>query len=127
LFSKRVDEFVLRYWLDMLTITAIFRGAEPTMKRAILNAALVTSVLVAPAAHADPQQDYLHELAQAGASYHPPSWLLHLAEIVCIDLRHGMTPDDVATRDFVHTRPQAPVIIAAAQHHICPETLGNGG
>ena len=111
----------------MLTITAIFRGAEPTMKRAILNAALVTSVLVAPAAHADPQQDYLNELAQPGAPYHPPSWLLHIANIVCTDLRHGMTLDDVTTRDFVNTRPQAPVIIAAAQHHICPDTLGHGG
>jgi hypothetical protein len=111
----------------MLTITAIFREAEPTMKRAILNAALVASVAVAPAAHADGQQEYLDELAQPGAPYHPPSWLLHIANIACTDLRHGMTPDDVATRDFVNTRPQASVIISAAQRHICPDTLGHGG
>lgn len=97
------------------------------MKRAILNAALVASVVVAPSAHADPQQDYLNELAQPGTPYHPPSWLLHIANIVCTDLRHGMTPDDVAISDFVNTRPQAPVIIAAAQRYICPDTLGHGG
>lgn len=89
--------------------------------------ALTASAVVAPAAHADPQQDFLDELAQNNASYNTPSRALKAADAICIDLRHGMTPDDVANKDFVYTRPQAPVIIAAAQHHICPDTLAHGG
>jgi hypothetical protein len=38
------------------------------IKRAILRAVLVASVVLAPSVHADPQQEYLDELAQVGAS-----------------------------------------------------------
>jgi len=78
-----------------------------------------------PLAHADAQQDYLGELAHNGAGYRTPSRALELADNICKDLHHGMMPEDVVNKEFFKTRPQAHVIIDAAQRHICPDTLGH--
>jgi hypothetical protein len=96
------------------------------MKRLTAMAALIASVLLAPTAHADDEQGYLDELTQHGIPMgNGPGGALRAGREVCDDLHHGMSADQVANTQFgVFGAAWGPSIVAAAQHHLCPDTLG---
>lgn len=97
------------------------------MQRAIAMALLTASVVFAPTAHADQEQQYLDELAHFGARGVERDTALRGGYVVCNNLRHGMTPEDVTGRVSLFNRPFGPAIVAAAQRHLCRDTLTQDG
>ena len=99
------------------------------MKRAFAMAALVASVVTAPVAHADDEQGYLDELTQNGVPMgNGPGGALRGGREVCDNLHHGMSADQVANTQFgPFGFAWGATIVAAAQHHLCPDTLAPGG
>jgi Protein of unknown function (DUF732) len=100
------------------------------MKRMTAIAALVASIVLAPTAHADAEQDYLNELTPQVLPQDTPGALLRVGREVCDDLHHGMSPEAIpGTLEMgnVGDLIWGPPTVAAAQHHLCPDTLGQGG
>jgi hypothetical protein len=101
------------------------------MKKMLLGAvaagavALALAGVGAPQAHADAEQGYLDELAQNGVPMgRGPGGALRGGREVCDDLHHGMSPEQIiGTQMGVFGGVWGPAIVAAAQRHLCPDTL----
>ena len=110
------------------------------MKRMTAMATLVASIamapiVLAPTAHADAEQDYLNEVTPQPAWLFPstPGQLLELGREACADLHSGMSPQAIPNADlWARGGPPrrgtllyvSPGVVAAAQHYLCPDTLG---
>jgi hypothetical protein len=95
------------------------------MKRRLTIAALGAAALaLAAPAHAD-QQSYLADLSAQGA-FMPqgPNQAIAAGYSVCMDLRNGRPPNAI-TAAFGWGGAWAPAYIEAAQHNLCPDTLGH--
>lgn len=93
--------------------------------RTIAMAVLTAAVVFAPTAHADQDQQYLDELAHSGVRGVEKYTAVRGGYVVCDNLRRGMTPEDVISRVSLFSRPFSPAIVAAAQHHLCRDTLAH--
>lgn len=99
-------------------------------------AAVLAVLLAAPAAHADPESDYLARLSQDGFNVTPSnrSTLLAAGNTICADLRAGTSRADEIKKTFQTwgptaevpkiTAPQAAQVVEAAQLGLCPDTIG---
>jgi Protein of unknown function (DUF732) len=104
------------------------------MKRTIIAAAAVASaVLLAPTAHAD-ESGYLNQLNQSGVPTPNPAGALMDGRMVCDNLRHGMTPEQVASplkfalvAGFAKDRRRHCVPRITASHSADTDRLGSKG
>jgi hypothetical protein len=90
--------------------------------RTITAALAVAAVLItgAPAAHADDQA----YLAAVGPSWMSPAKLLRLGNDLCTNLRAGQ-PMNLALAPLGAQTVTIPGFAEAAQHNLCPDTLGH--
>jgi hypothetical protein len=101
------------------------------MKRALAAGLALAAVVPAPTSHAndpdhpDPaERAYLAEIAEEGVPVKPPNGALQVGHWACHDLRLGMSPEEVIATHFGVFGPAwGPIIVDAAQHHLCPDTL----
>lgn len=99
------------------------------MKKIIIGGLAAGAVTLAlagvgsPQAHAD-ENGYLNQLNQSGVPMANPAGALMGGRMVCDNLHHGMTPEQVASPlQFGLMAGFAPAIVDAAQHQLCPDTL----
>jgi hypothetical protein len=94
----------------------------------ITSALAIATLTIAPSAHAD-NDSYLAELSADGVPITPP-WsttnsVIRGAYYACSQLRGGMPFDVLAgSIGFPFNPDQGAQIVTAAQHNICPDTLG---
>jgi hypothetical protein len=92
---------------------------------AAINTAVAVGLIVAAPAAAD-DQSYLDHLGANGVDINTPFWgpgyFLQEGRIACDNVRHGADPQngiDWQTRAMFGAQ-----VVDAAQHELCPETLG---
>jgi hypothetical protein len=97
------------------------------MKTTRIAAGLVTALIAfamhSPTSHAD-AQSYLAYLQSHGTntSLWPDTRKVDAGERLCSMLHSGMTPDQIIGSAGLHV-VDAPGILDAAQHELCPDTL----
>lgn len=94
------------------------------MKSLLLTILAALALALAPVAHADDASymDYLHSHGwgpQAPVEA-MPGMMEKSGHAICGQLHSGMHPEDVAAS----MRPNNAIAVEAAQHELCPDTLG---
>lgn len=105
------------------------------MRKQALAAGLVLApVLLAPTSNADEkhpnpaERAYLFELTQFDVPVRPPTGALQAGHWICDDLHRGISPEEVHETHFRgFYKDWGPAIVDAARHHLCPDTLTEGG
>ena len=92
----------------------------------VQTAIVALGIVFAPVAHADDEQGYLDEVGQIGFPGMNPGGALLIGHMMCDNLHHGMSPDQAAGSFGLWSGILGPRIVHAAQHHLCPDTLGPG-
>ncbi|TPG31654.1 DUF732 domain-containing protein [Mycolicibacterium hodleri] len=97
------------------------------MGRIIYGALIAAGLVLAPAAHADPMQDYLNELSgTVGFTVTPftSMFLSNAGNAICVDLRAGVSPEDAAVRQLSYpgsTLALTRLMVTAAHKNLCPD------
>lgn len=97
------------------------------MTRIIAAVAAIAATLVfAPVAHAD-DQSYIDALRAAGLPILP--WnegkVISIGYTMCMEMRNGASPEVAGSQFGMYSGLFAQRYADAAQHELCPDTLGN--
>lgn len=87
---------------------------------------LIAATAFATPAHAD-DQTFLNDLRSSGMPVMYEPYYVGLGYKICAQIMAGMSTDDAARQLGIEGQIWGPQIVSAAQHDLCPKTLGAPG
>lgn len=91
------------------------RNAARSRWSAFVLIVAAASLLFAPLAHADEDDDFLAALRAAGVSVDDPQDMIGAGHLICQDLRNGTSPADEPATWTSYTLREARAMVVAAQ------------
>jgi Protein of unknown function (DUF732) len=95
------------------------------MKALLTALAALSTLVLAPIAHADSSADFLASLDKAQISYSDPTTATNLGNTICQQLHNNADPGTAAAAAINAGYPalQAGKILYIASHTLCPDTV----